>query len=81
MYADLEMGLDTFGDVSVDDDGHPVTQAQVIRDIVEEGVLADQVSSISASGSTTATTSQSPRRTSCWPRSPREARPSASAHR
>jgi alkanesulfonate monooxygenase SsuD/methylene tetrahydromethanopterin reductase-like flavin-dependent oxidoreductase (luciferase family) len=37
------MGLDTFGDVSVGDDGHPVTQAQVIRDIVAEGVLAGQV--------------------------------------
>jgi probable LLM family oxidoreductase len=42
MDADLEMGLDTFGDVSVDDGGHPVAQAQVIRDIIEEGVLADQ---------------------------------------
>ena len=39
----LELGLDTFGDVTVGDDGAPVAQAQVIRDVVEEGVLADQV--------------------------------------
>ena len=40
----LQMGLDTFGDVTVDRDGRPVPQDQVIRDLVEEGVLADQVS-------------------------------------
>jgi probable LLM family oxidoreductase len=39
----LELGLDTFGDVTVGSDGEPVAQAQVIRDVVEEGVLADQV--------------------------------------
>ena len=39
----LQMGLDTFGDVTVDRDGQPVPQDQVIRDLVEEGVLADQV--------------------------------------
>ena len=39
----LQMGLDTFGDVTVDRDGRPVPQDQVIRDLVEEGVLADQV--------------------------------------
>lgn len=43
MPSSLHLGLDTFGDVSVDDDGHHVPQPQVIRDIVEEGVLADQV--------------------------------------
>jgi probable LLM family oxidoreductase len=43
MTSALHLGLDTFGDVSVDDDGHLVAQSQVIRDIVEEGVLADQV--------------------------------------
>ncbi|HET7900218.1 MAG TPA: LLM class flavin-dependent oxidoreductase [Candidatus Nanopelagicales bacterium] len=39
----LEMGLDTFGDVTVDVEGRPVPQDQVIRDLVDEGVLADQV--------------------------------------
>src|SRR3954453_11189656 len=39
----IELGLDTFGDVSVDDDGRPVPYPQVIRDIVEQGALADAV--------------------------------------
>ena len=43
MTADIQLGLDTFGDVTVDLDGKPVPQAQVIRDVVEQGVLADQV--------------------------------------
>ena len=38
-----EFGIDTFGDVTVDQDGSPVPQPQVIRDIVAEAVLADQV--------------------------------------
>ena len=37
------MGLDTFGDVTVDKDGKLLSQAQVLRNVVEEGVLADQV--------------------------------------
>jgi probable LLM family oxidoreductase len=36
----LELGLDTFGDVT-HLGGRPETQAQVIRNVVEEGVLAD----------------------------------------
>ncbi|MFO7303772.1 MAG: LLM class flavin-dependent oxidoreductase [Acidobacteriota bacterium] len=39
----LELGLDTFGDVTTDDAGLPIPQAQVLRNVVEEGVLADQV--------------------------------------
>ena len=39
----LEFGLDTFGDVTVGPDGVDVPQPQVIRDVVEQGVLADQV--------------------------------------
>ena len=39
----LQFGLDTFGDVTVDDDGRPVSQAQVIRDVVAQGVLADEL--------------------------------------
>jgi probable LLM family oxidoreductase len=39
----LEMGLDTFGDVGVGSDGRPETQAQALRNVVAEGVLAEQV--------------------------------------
>ena len=39
----IELGLDTFGDVTVDADGQPVPQPQVIRNVVEEAVLADQL--------------------------------------
>ena len=40
---DLELGIDTFGDVTADADGRPLSYGQVIRNVVEEGVLADQV--------------------------------------
>jgi probable LLM family oxidoreductase len=43
MSQQLELGLDTFGDVTVDLDGKLQSQAQVLRDLVDEGVLADQV--------------------------------------
>src|SRR5688500_11185059 len=39
----VELGLDTFGDVTVNGQGTPLTQAQVLRDVVAEGALADQV--------------------------------------
>lgn len=39
----VAFGLDTFGDVTVDPGGRPVHQAQVIRDIVDQAVLADEV--------------------------------------
>jgi len=39
----LEMGLDTFGDVTADAAGTPLGYAQVIRNVVEEAVLADRV--------------------------------------
>jgi len=39
----IELGLDTFGDVTVDAAGRPLAQAQVLRNVVAEGVLADQV--------------------------------------
>jgi probable LLM family oxidoreductase len=39
----LELGLDTFGDVTRGPDGSPTSYPQVIRDVIEEGVLADQV--------------------------------------
>ena len=40
---DVQLGLDTFGDVTVDTSGAPRTQAQVLREVVEQGVLADEV--------------------------------------
>jgi probable LLM family oxidoreductase len=43
MAQEIEFGLDTFGDVTVSLDDAPVSQAQVIRDIVAEGVLADEL--------------------------------------
>ncbi len=39
----LEFGLDTFGDVTRGPDGSEKHQAQVIRDVVEEGVFADSL--------------------------------------
>jgi len=39
----IELGLDTFGDVTVDADGRPVPQPRVLRDVVEEAVLADRL--------------------------------------
>src|SRR5262245_58992639 len=39
----LEMGLDTFGDVTLDGNGQLVTQAQALRNVVLEGVLAESV--------------------------------------
>ncbi|MGB8815446.1 MAG: LLM class flavin-dependent oxidoreductase [Paracoccaceae bacterium] len=39
----LELGLDTFGDVTRAPDGALLSQAQVLRNVVEEAVLADSV--------------------------------------
>jgi formylglycine-generating enzyme len=41
MAANLELGLDTFGDVTSGPDGNLLPHAQVIRDVAEEAVLAD----------------------------------------
>jgi len=41
--AHLELGLDTFGDVTVDSAGEKISHAQSIRNIVDQAVLADQV--------------------------------------
>ena len=41
--SNVELGLDTFGDVTVADDGTLVPQPQVIRNVVDEAVLADQL--------------------------------------
>jgi probable LLM family oxidoreductase len=39
----LVFGLDTFGDVTHDDEDRPLSHAQTIRNLVEQGVLADAV--------------------------------------
>ena len=39
----FELGIDTFGDVTLGADGRPLPQAQVIRHVVDEAVLADEV--------------------------------------
>jgi probable LLM family oxidoreductase len=39
----LVLGLDTFGDRTHDQDDRPRSHAQTIRDVVEQGVLADEV--------------------------------------
>ena len=39
----LVLGLDTFGDVTHDSGDRPLSHAQTIRNLVEQGVLADQV--------------------------------------
>lgn len=39
----VELGLDTFGDVTSDSAGQPLPSAQVIRNVIAEGILADSV--------------------------------------
>ncbi|GAA1480581.1 LLM class flavin-dependent oxidoreductase [Gordonia sinesedis] len=39
----VQLGLDTFGDVNARDDGSLQTYAETIRNVVEQGVLADEV--------------------------------------
>lgn len=41
--SEVTFGLDTFGDMSLDDQGQPKSAGQVIRDIVEQAVLADEL--------------------------------------
>lgn len=43
MTHNVKFGIDTFGDVTNDTAGNPLHHAQVIRNVVEQGVLADQV--------------------------------------
>lgn len=39
----LELGLDTFGDITAEPDGRALSHAQVIRNVVDEATLADDV--------------------------------------
>jgi len=43
MPSTLELGLDTFGDVTAGPDGALLPHAQVIRDLLDQGVLADEL--------------------------------------
>ena len=40
---EVELGLDTFGDITIGEDGERLSDAQTIRDIVDQAVVADQV--------------------------------------
>jgi len=43
MNRTIELGLDTFGDITDGADGKPLPAAHVIRNLVDEAVLADEV--------------------------------------
>ena len=43
MKRHLELGVDTFGDVTAGADGRLLTQPEVLRNVVAEGVLADEL--------------------------------------
>ena len=40
---DLQLGLDTFGDIALGPDGQPLPAATVIREVLAEGQLADSL--------------------------------------
>src|SRR6476620_8975592 len=39
----IELGLDTFGDITDGADGKPLHAAQVIRNLIDEAVLSDEL--------------------------------------
>ncbi|MFL5496893.1 MAG: LLM class flavin-dependent oxidoreductase, partial [Gemmatimonadales bacterium] len=39
----IELGLDTFGDVTLDTEGRRLSQAHILRDVLAEAELADQL--------------------------------------
>ena len=43
MKQTIELALDTFGDITDGPDGKPLHASQVIRNLVEEAVLADEI--------------------------------------
>ena len=43
MSQTIELGVDTFGDVTAAADGRTLTQAETLRNVVDQGALADQV--------------------------------------
>lgn len=40
---ELQFGLDTFGDMTIDDNGQPETAGTVLRHVIEQAVLADDL--------------------------------------
>ena len=43
MPQQIEFGLDTFGDITAGPDGRLLSHAQVVREVIEEAVLADEL--------------------------------------
>ena len=43
MVSQLELGIDTFGDVTAQPDGTTTPYAQVIREVVAQAVFADEL--------------------------------------
>jgi probable LLM family oxidoreductase len=43
MTSTIELGLDTFGDVTRDAEGRALSHAQVLRNVIDEAVLADEL--------------------------------------
>lgn len=43
MVQQIQLALDTFGDIQAGADGKVLTHAQAIRNVIEESVLADEV--------------------------------------
>ncbi len=43
MTTHLELGLDTFGDITAGPDGQLLPHAQVIRNVIDEAILADSL--------------------------------------
>ncbi len=43
MTRHVELALDTFGDITADHDGRLLSHAQVIRNVIDEAVLADEL--------------------------------------
>lgn len=41
--TDVRFGIETFGDLALHDDGSPMSHAAAIRQVVDEGALADQI--------------------------------------
>ena len=69
--ADIEFGLDTFGDIPRKEDGTLFTHAEAIRATLHEAVLADEIGvDTSPSANTTARTTPSLPHRRCWLASP-----------
>lgn len=60
--ATLELGLDTFGDVTVDADGRRLSQVQVIRDVIAELAIASGTTRMRLMSTVTVLSSDDPTR-------------------